>query len=41
VGVIVDLNQGTLEYSKNGVSLGTAFYDVKGPLSPCISLLKG
>lgn len=41
VGVHVDLNQGTLEFSKNGKMLGVAYHDVKGPLSPCISLLKG
>jgi hypothetical protein len=41
VGVHVDLNAGTLEFSKNGKMLGLAFTDVKGPLTPCISLLKG
>ena len=41
VGVHVDLNAGTLEFSKNGKMLGFAFTDVKGPLTPCISLLKG
>jgi hypothetical protein len=35
------LNAGTLEFSKNGKMLGFAFTDVKGPLTPCISLLKG
>lgn len=41
VGVHVDLNAGTLEFSRNGKMLGIAFNDVKGPLTPCISLLKG
>ena len=41
IGVIVDLNTGRLEFTKNGVSLGLAFENVKGPVSPCISLLKG
>ncbi|MFM7852746.1 MAG: SPRY domain-containing protein [Flammeovirgaceae bacterium] len=41
VGVHVDLSAGTLEFSKNGKMLGLAFSDVKGPLTPCISLLKG
>ncbi len=41
IGVHVDLNQGTIEFSKNGKMLGLAYTDVKGPLSPCISLLKG
>ena len=41
VGVHIDLNVGTLEFSKNGKMLGLAYTDVKGPLSPCISLLKG
>lgn len=37
----VDLEQGTLEFSKNNKTFGVAFCDVKGPLSPCISLIKG
>ncbi|CDW80411.1 btb poz domain-containing protein 2 [Stylonychia lemnae] len=41
IGVIVDLNTGRLEFTKNGVSLGIAYENVKGPVSPCISLLKG
>jgi hypothetical protein len=41
VGVIVDLNAGTIEFCKNGTPLGFAYTDVKGPLNPCISLLKG
>ena len=41
IGVHIDLNAGTLEFSKNGKMLGVAFNNVKGPLSPCISLLKG
>lgn len=41
MGVHVDLNAGTLEFSKNGKMLGIAYSDVRGPLSPCISLLKG
>ena len=41
VGVIVDLNAGTIEFCKNGTPLGFAYTDVKGPLTPCISLLKG
>ena len=41
IGVIVDLNTGRLEFTKNGISLGIAYENVKGPVSPCISLLKG
>jgi hypothetical protein len=41
VGVIVDLNNGRLEFTRNGESLGIAYENVKGPVSPCISLLKG
>ena len=41
IGVIVDLNTGRLEFTRNGCSLGIAFENVKGPVSPCISLLKG
>jgi hypothetical protein len=41
VGVHIDLNAQTLEFSKNGKMLGVAYNNVKGPLSPCISLLKG
>ena len=41
IGVIVDLNTGRLEFTRNGVSLGIAYENVKGPISPCISLLKG
>ena len=41
IGVIVDLNTGRLEFTRNGQSLGIAFENVKGPVCPCISLLKG
>ena len=41
IGVIVDLNTGRLEFTRNGQSLGIAYENVKGPISPCISLLKG
>ena len=41
VGIIVDLNNGRLEFTRNGESLGIAYENVKGPVSPCISLLKG
>lgn len=41
VGLVVDLNTGRLEFTRNGLSLGIAFENVKGPISPCISLLKG
>jgi hypothetical protein len=41
IGVIVDLNTGRLEFTRNGQSLGIAYENVKGPVSPCISLLKG
>lgn len=41
IGVIVDLNTGRLEFTRNGLSLGIAYENVKGPISPCISLLKG
>mmetsp|Transcript_40442 Transcript_40442/g.61691 ORF Transcript_40442/g.61691 Transcript_40442/m.61691 type:complete len:207 (+) Transcript_40442:789-1409(+) len=41
IGVIVDLNTGRLEFTRNGISLGIAYENVKGPISPCVSLLKG
>ena len=41
VGVYLDLNSGKMEFSKNQKKLGVAFLDVKGPVSPCVSLLKG
>ena len=41
IGVIVDLNHGRLEFTRNGTSLGIAYENVKGPVSPCVSLLKG
>lgn len=41
IGVVVDLNSGRLEFTRNGLSLGIAFENIKGPVSPCISLLKG
>ena len=41
IGVIVDLNTGRLEFTRNGQSLGIAYENVKGPVHPCISLLKG
>lgn len=41
IGVIVDLNTGRLEFTRNSLSLGIAYENVKGPISPCISLLKG
>ena len=41
IGLIVDLNTGRLEFTRNGLSLGIAYENVKGPISPCISLLKG
>lgn len=41
VGLVVDLNSGRLEFTRNGLSLGIAFDNVKGPISPCVSLLKG
>ena len=41
IGLIVDLNTGRLEFTRNDLSLGIAYENVKGPISPCISLLKG
>ena len=41
IGALVDLNTGRLEFTRNGTPLGVAFENVKGPVSPCISLLKG
>ena len=41
IGVRLDLNVGTLEYYRNDQKLGIAFIGVKGPVSPCISLIKG
>jgi hypothetical protein len=41
IGIIVDLNSGRIEFTRNGLSLGIAYENVKGPISPCISLLKG
>jgi hypothetical protein len=41
IGLVVDLNTGCLEFTRNGLSLGIAYENVKGPVSPCISLLKG
>lgn len=41
VGLVVDLNTGRLEFTRNGLALGIAFENVKGPISPCVSLLKG
>jgi hypothetical protein len=41
IGVIVDVTSGKLEFSRNGFPIGIAFFNIKGPLSPCISLLKG
>ena len=41
IGVVVDLNSGRLEFTRNGLSIGIAFENIKGPVSPCISLLKG
>jgi hypothetical protein len=41
IGLVVDLNSGKLEFTRNGLSLGIAFSNLKGPLSPCVSLLKG
>ena len=41
IGLIVDLNTGRLEFMRNGLSLGIAYENVKGPISPCVSLLKG
>lgn len=32
IGVIVDLNSGRLEFTRNGQSLGIAFENVKGPV---------
>ena len=41
IGLKVDLNIGKLEFMRNGQSLGLAYDNIKGPISPCISLLKG
>ena len=41
IGLVVDLNTGRLEFTRNGLSLGIAYQNVKGPISPCVSLLKG
>jgi hypothetical protein len=41
IGLVVDLNSGKLEFMRNGQSLGIAYENVKGPISPCVSLLKG
>ena len=41
IGMVVDLNSGKLEFMRNGLSLGIAYENVKGPISPCVSLLKG
>lgn len=40
IGLIVDLNTGRLEFMRNGLSLGIAYENVKGPISPCVSMLK-
>jgi hypothetical protein len=39
--VKLDLHRRTLEYFKNGESLGIAFQNLSGPVSPAVSLLKG
>jgi hypothetical protein len=41
IGLIADLNTGRLEFTRNGLSLGIAYENVKGPITPCVSLLKG
>lgn len=41
VGLRVDLGTGRLEFTLNGHRLGVAFYDVRGPVSPAVALLKG
>ena len=41
IGLVVDLNTGRLEFTRNGLSLGIAYENIKGPISPCVSLLKG
>eukprot|EP01062_Namystynia_karyoxenos_P066487 TRINITY_DN60414_c0_g1_i1.p1 TRINITY_DN60414_c0_g1~~TRINITY_DN60414_c0_g1_i1.p1 ORF type:complete len:445 (+),score=137.65 TRINITY_DN60414_c0_g1_i1:90-1424(+) len=38
ISVVLDLDRGTLEFLKNGVSLGMAFDDVGGLLYPAVSL---
>ena len=37
LGILVDLDKQTLEYFRNGQSLGVAFEDVKGPVIPAVS----
>lgn len=37
MGILVDLDNQTLEYFHNGQSLGIAFEDVKGPVIPAVS----
>ena len=39
VGVKVDLRQHTLEFFRNGTSLGVAFNNVTGPVYPAVSLV--
>ena len=42
IGVMVDMVNGTLGYSKNGVYLGIAFYDIelsKGSLYPAVATI--
>ena len=41
IGLVVDLTTGRLEFTRNGLSLGIAYENVTGPISPCVSLLKG
>jgi len=42
IGVHLDLDVGTLSFSmNNSIDLGICFHDLKGPLSPVITLYKG
>lgn len=41
IQVKLDLHRKSLEYFKNGESLGIAFCNLNGPVSPAVSLLKG
>eukprot|EP00954_Amorphochlora_amoebiformis_P017531 1319686-Amorphochlora_amoeboformis.AAC.1 len=38
IGVEVDMDVGTIEFWKNGVSQGLAYVDVSGPVFPAVGL---
>jgi hypothetical protein len=41
ITVCVDCTKKTLEFYRNGISLGIAFTNIVTPVSPAVSLLKG